>query len=122
MHRMPASCWEKNPRAMRDATISDGSFAVAEPSDPEPGKGELLVRVRAAGLNGADIHQRAGGYPAPPGSPPDIPGRARAGEVVAAGPAVRPWKAGAGGWASLAAAVQAELAVVQGRAAMPAAD
>ena len=54
---------------MRAATIRDGEVVVAEHPDPEPGSGEVLVRVRAAGLNGADIHQRAGHYPAPPGSP-----------------------------------------------------
>ena len=43
---------------------------------------QLLVRVRASGLNRADIHQRNGGYPAPPGSPADIPGLEYAGEVV----------------------------------------
>ena len=44
------------------------------------------MRVRAAGLNGADMVQLKGGYPAPPGSPPDIPGLELAGEVVAIGP------------------------------------
>ena len=71
---------------MRAATIRDGEVVVAEHPDPEPGSGEVLVRVRAAGLNGADIHQRAGHYPAPPGSPQDIPGLELAGEVVARGP------------------------------------
>src|ERR671932_2139527 len=71
---------------MRAATISDGSVAVADHPDPEPAKNELLVRVRAAGLNGADILQRRGAYPAPPGSPQDIPGLELAGEVVAIGP------------------------------------
>ena len=72
---------------MKAATISDGgALAVAEHPDPQPGHGEVLVRVRAAGLNGADMLQRKGGYPAPPGSPPDIPGLELAGEVVALGP------------------------------------
>src|SRR3954466_823940 len=79
---------------MLAATISDGSVVAAEHPDPEPGKGELLVRVRAAGLNGADIHQRAGGYPAPPGSPPDIPGLELAGEVAAVGPGVLRFEVG----------------------------
>ena len=59
---------------MRAATIRDGEVLVEEHPDPEPGAGEVLVRVRAAGINGADILQRKGGYPAPPGAPPDIPG------------------------------------------------
>jgi NADPH:quinone reductase-like Zn-dependent oxidoreductase len=46
----------------------------------------VLVRVRAAGLNSADRLQVAGFYPAPPGSPPDIPGLELAGEVAALGP------------------------------------
>src|SRR5688572_28132695 len=71
---------------MRAATITDGAIAVKEHPDPSPGRGEVLVRVRAAGLNGADLIQRAGFYPAPPGSPADIPGLELAGEVVALGP------------------------------------
>src|SRR5437588_1426118 len=73
---------------MRAVTIRDEALLVEEHPDPEPGKGELLVRVRAAGLNGADIHQRRGRYPAPPGSPQDIPGLEFAGEVEAVGPGV----------------------------------
>jgi NADPH:quinone reductase-like Zn-dependent oxidoreductase len=70
---------------VRAVTIDDGRLVVAERPDPEPGRGELLVRVAAAGRNGADLHQLRGGYPAPPGSPADIPGLELAGgfpEVV----------------------------------------
>ncbi len=57
--------------------------------------GDLVrVRVRAAGLNRADLLQRAGGYAAPVGSPADIPGLEFAGEVDAVGPHVRMWKVG----------------------------
>ncbi len=57
--------------------------------------GDLVrVRVRAAGLNRADLLQRAGGYAAPAGSPADIPGLEFAGEVDAVGPQVRLWKPG----------------------------
>ena len=59
---------------MRAVTIDDGALAIAERPDPSPGPGEILVGVRAAGVNGADILQRKGGYPAPPGSPADIRG------------------------------------------------
>jgi putative PIG3 family NAD(P)H quinone oxidoreductase len=53
---------------------------------PEPGGGEVRVRVRAAGLNRADLMQAQGRYPAPPGSPRDIPGLEFAGEVESFGP------------------------------------
>lgn len=55
---------------------------------PVIGPDDLLVRVRASGLNRADIHQRNGGYPAPPGSPKDIPGLEYAGEVADVGSAI----------------------------------
>jgi len=67
------------------ATIRDGRVAVEEHPDPTPGSGECLVRVRAAGINGADLLQRKGLYPAPPGSPELIPGLELAGEVEAIG-------------------------------------
>ena len=70
---------------MRAATIRDGEIAVHEHPDPEPQRNELLVRVRAAGLNGADMLQLKGNYPAPPGSPQDIPGLELAGEVIEIG-------------------------------------
>ena len=52
---------------MRAVTIRDQKLTVEDHPDPEPGTGEVLVRVRAAGLNGADMMQLAGGYPAPAG-------------------------------------------------------
>src|SRR3977135_3457813 len=70
---------------MRAVTIRDQELVLEEHPDPVPGKGELLVRVRAAGLNGAGMPQRLGRYPAPPGWPQDIPGMELAGEVAALG-------------------------------------
>jgi putative PIG3 family NAD(P)H quinone oxidoreductase len=61
---------------------------------PEPQRGEVRVRVRATAVNRADLLQRMGMYPAPPGSPPDIPGLEIAGEVDAVGEAVTEWKTG----------------------------
>ncbi len=52
---------------------------------PAPSRGEVRVRVRATAVNRADLLQRLGVYPAPPGSPPDIPGLEIAGEVDAIG-------------------------------------
>jgi NADPH:quinone reductase-like Zn-dependent oxidoreductase len=77
------------------------------------------VRVRAAGLNGADMLQRRGGYPAPPGSPEDIPGLELAGDVVALGEGARRFEEGDRVMAIVGGGGQAELAVLHERAAMP---
>jgi NADPH2:quinone reductase len=61
---------------------------------PEPVGEQVRIRVHASGINRADLLQRAGGYPAPPGSPSNIPGLEFAGEVDAVGPLVRTWKQG----------------------------
>ena len=107
---------------MRAATIADGSIAVREHPDPEPQAGELLVRVYAAGLNGADMLQVAGGYPAPPGSPPDIPGLEFAGEVVGLGEGVERFEVGDSVMGVVGGGGQAELAVVHERLVMPVPD
>jgi putative PIG3 family NAD(P)H quinone oxidoreductase len=104
---------------MRAATIRDGSVVVEEHPDPEPGSGELLVRVEAAGLNGADMLQRKGAYPAPAGAPQDIPGLELAGEVVALGPGATRFELGDRVMAVVAGGGQAELATVHERAPMP---
>src|SRR5580698_8037023 len=106
---------------MRAATIRDGEILVEEHPDPEPGAGEVLVRVRAAGLNGADMMQRRGLYPAPPGSPQDIPGMELAGEVVALGPhppGAERFTIGERVMAIVGGGAQAELAVVHERQLM----
>jgi NADPH:quinone reductase len=107
---------------MRAATIRDGEVVVAEHPDPQPGAGEVLVRVRAAGINGADIHQRAGHYPAPPGSPPDIPGLELAGEVAARGPGADRFAEGDRVMAIVGGGGQAELCTVHERQLMPVPD
>ena len=104
---------------MRAVTIRDGQLSVEEHPDPIPGHGEVLVRVRAAGLNGADMHQRRGIYPAPPGSPQDIPGLELAGEVAALGPGTLRWAEGDRVMAIVGGGGQAELAVVHERQLMP---
>jgi NADPH2:quinone reductase len=67
---------------------------VREVETPEPAADLVRVRVRAAGLNRADLGQRQGNYPAPPGSPSEIPGVEFAGEVDAVGPLVSRWQPG----------------------------
>ncbi|HLJ82991.1 MAG TPA: NAD(P)H-quinone oxidoreductase [Candidatus Eremiobacteraceae bacterium] len=64
------------------------------PAPPAPRDDQIIVRVRAAGVNRADTLQRRGRYPAPPGSPPDILGMEFAGEVSAVGPGVRDLRVG----------------------------
>ena len=61
---------------------------------PTPALDQVLVRVRASALNRADLLQRRGNYPPPPGAPTDIPGIEFAGEVAALGPGAREWKEG----------------------------
>lgn len=60
---------------------------------PEPGAGEILIKVRAAGVNRPDVMQRKGAYPPPPGAS-DLPGLEVAGEVAALGSGVRRWRVG----------------------------
>lgn len=107
---------------MRAATIRDGEVLVAEHPDPTPGPGELLVRVRAAGLNGADMLQRRGGYPAPPGSPADIPGLEFAGEVVESGRDGFRFAPGSRVTGIVGGGGQAELLVVHERQVTPVPD
>jgi NADPH:quinone reductase len=107
---------------MRAVTIRDGGLVVEEHPDPEPGHGQILVRVHGAGLNGADMLQRRGAYPAPPGEPADIPGLELAGEVAAVGPGARRFAEGDRVMAVVGGGGQAELAVVHERAAMPVPD
>jgi putative PIG3 family NAD(P)H quinone oxidoreductase len=104
---------------MRAVTIEDRKLAIREHPDPIPSSGELLVRVRAAGLNGADIHQLAGHYPAPVGSPQDIPGLELAGEVAEVGRHATRFEPGDRVMALVGGGAQAELALVHERIAMP---
>ena len=69
-------------------------MAVQERPDPVPRSDEVLVEVRFAAINPADLAQRNGSYPPPPGPPQDVPGLDVAGRVVACGEAVRDWKEG----------------------------
>ena len=107
---------------MRAVTIRGGRVVVAEHPDPEPAAGDILVRVRAAGLNGADMMQLRGDYPAPPGAPADIPGLEFAGAVVVCGAGVQRFEPGDRVMGIVAGGGQAELVAVSERHAMPIPD
>lgn len=100
-------------------TVADGALRWREHPDPVPGDDELLVEVRAAGVNAADLLQRQGLYPAPPGSPPDIPGLELAGVVLTAGIACRTFHAGDRVMAVVGGGGQADRALVHERLALP---
>lgn len=107
---------------MHAVTIVDTALEWREHPDPEPGLGEVLIDVHAAGLSNADLLQRAGFYPPPPGVPVDIPGLEAAGEVVALGPGASRFAIGDRVMAVLSGGGQAECVVVHERAAMPVPD
>jgi len=85
---------------------------------PEPGPGEILIRVLAAGVNRADLMQRRGHYPPPPGAS-DIIGMEVAGEVAALGPGAGRWRLGDKVTALMAGGGYAEYAAVDARHALP---
>jgi NADPH:quinone reductase len=107
---------------MRAVTIQEQKLTVEDHPDPTPGAGECLIRVKAAGVNGADMMQRRGFYPAPPGAPQDIPGLELAGEVIDRGPGANRFELGDRVMAIVAGGGQAELAVVHERILMPVPD
>jgi NADPH2:quinone reductase len=107
---------------MRATVIRDKQLVVEERPDPVAADGEVLVRVRAAGLNGADIMQAAGHYPPPPGVPADIPGMEFAGEVIACGPRAERFQVGDRVMAIVGGGAQAELCVVHERMLMAVPD
>jgi len=89
-----------------------------EVPDPVPGPGEVIIEVAAAGLNRADIMQRQGLYPPPPGAPP-YPGLECSGRIAALGPDVSGWQVGDEVCALLAGGGYAELVAVPQGQVMP---
>ena len=83
------------PAKMTAIAISEpGGPLVLKPEKrdlPELREGEILIAVRAAGVNRPDVLQRMGAYPPPPGAS-DLPGLEVAGEVAALGPDVKRWR------------------------------
>lgn len=98
------------------------SLTIAGRPDPVPRDDQILVRVHAAGLNRADLSQRAGKYPAPAGWPADIPGLEYAGEVVEAGRGVTYWSLGDRVMGLVGGGAQAEYVTVHQAEAMAVPD
>jgi NADPH2:quinone reductase len=107
---------------MYAVTIVNGALEWKEHPDPEPGPGELLVSVAAAGINAADLMQRKGHYPAPPGSPQDIPGLEFAGRVDALGPGATRFSLGDRVMAITGGGGQGQLVAVPEGALLPVPD
>ena len=108
------------------AVIASGAggpdvLSVAELPDPEPGPGELVLDVAAAGLNRADLLQRMGFYPPPPGAS-DVIGMECSGTVSAVGPGVTGWSVGDHACALLAGGGYASKVAVPAGQAMPVPD
>jgi NADPH:quinone reductase len=104
---------------MHAVVIDRGRLLWQERPDPTVGERDLLVAVRAAGVNGADLAQRQGHYPPPPGWPADIPGLEMAGEVVRVGPRVTGFAPGDRVMALVGGGAQATLATVDETHALP---
>jgi NADPH2:quinone reductase len=92
---------------------------IQERPKPEPGVGQIRVRVRASALNRADLMQREGNYPVPPGVSAEISGMEYAGEVDAVGPSATLWKLGNRVMGIIGGAGHAEYLCVHEREAMP---
>ncbi|MGH8010914.1 MAG: alcohol dehydrogenase catalytic domain-containing protein, partial [Candidatus Binataceae bacterium] len=90
---------------------------LGESAEPRPGPAELLIKVRCAGINRADLVQRQGNYPPPPGAS-RILGLECAGEVAAIGSAVKGWHVGERAMALLPGGGYAEKVVVDYGSAM----
>ncbi|ASE40467.1 NAD(P)H-quinone oxidoreductase [Brevundimonas vesicularis] len=108
---------------MRVIEIEGGSgpaeaLRIAERPDPVAGPGQVLIRVRAAGVNRPDLLQRTGAYPPPPGAS-DVLGLEIAGEIEAVGEGVTRWAVGDRVCALLGGGGYAELAVVDARHVLP---
>lgn len=105
------------------AVLADGAggpevLVVRELPDPEPGRGEVLLEVAAAGLNRADLLQRQGFYPPPPGAS-DVLGMECSGTVAAVGADVESWSVGDQGCALLSAGAYATHVAVPAGQLMP---
>lgn len=107
---------------MKAVTFVDGDIEWTDHPDPRPGLGELLVAVRAAGINSGDLLQQRGLYPAPAGSPPDIPGLEFAGEVIECGIGVQRFAVGDRIMGVVGGGAQAERVVIHERCALPIPD
>jgi NADPH:quinone reductase len=97
-------------------------MAVEERPDPVPGRFDVLVRPEFAGVNPADVLQREGRHPVPPGYPPDVPGLEVAGSVVSVGPGVASFSPGDRAFGLVGGGGQAQLVLAEERHLLPVPD
>ena len=95
------------------------AFKIDERPRPIPGEADVLIRVKAAGVNRADLIQREGHYPPPPGVSVDVPGLEIAGVIEAVGVNARRWKGGEAVCALLPGGGYAEHVAVNGGHCLP---
>ncbi|MDP8917505.1 MAG: NAD(P)H-quinone oxidoreductase [Pseudomonadota bacterium] len=111
---------------MMRAVVADGTggpevLTVVQRPVPQPKEGEILVKVRVAGVNRPDVAQRQGGYPPPPGAP-DILGLEIAGDAVAAGPGATRFAVGTPVMALVPGGGYADYAIAHESNALPVPD
>jgi NADPH:quinone reductase len=103
------------PPAMRAAVITTPGgpevLRIEQRPLPVPGPREVLVRVHGSAMNRADVLQRQGRYPPPPGAPADVPGMEIAGVVAAPGPGASRWAVGSRVFGLVAGGAHADYAV-----------
>jgi len=92
---------------------------IHERPQPVPGPGQVLIQVKAAGINRPDVAQRKGHYPPPDGAPADIPGLEVAGLIAQCGPGVTEWQPGSAVCALLSGGGYAEYALADSRHCLP---
>ena len=107
---------DRTPRTMRAVIITAPGgpevLRIEERPVPIAGRGEVVVRIHGSAMNRADVLQRQGRYPPPPGAPADIPGMEIAGEVAARGAAATRWAEGARVFGLVAGGAHADYAAI----------
>lgn len=112
---------DKQDKQMKALLVKEGQLEVGEWTMPQAAEAEVLVEVKAAGINRADILQKEGKYPPPAGASPLL-GLEVAGTVAAVGKGVKDWQVGDRVFGLMSGGGYAQYAVMSSRLAMPIPD